>query len=46
MKNIYIYIYRKLIHWLKLVKGRSKQNKNLSPSSIMSPLKLIGFSDE
>ena len=43
------YIYRKHIHWLKLIKGRSKRPDSIRKfitSLIMSPLKEIGFSDE
>ena len=43
------YIYRKHIHWLKLIKGRSKQPNSIRKfitSLIMSPLKEIRFFDE
>ena len=43
------YIYRKHIHWLKLVKGRSKRPDSIRKfitSLIMSSFKEIGFFDE
>ena len=43
------YIYRKHIHWLKLIKGRSKRPDSIRKfitSLTKAPLKEIGFSDE
>ena len=43
------YIYRKHIHWLKLVKGRSKRPDSIRKfinSLIMSSFKEIGLFDE